>query len=422
VIGRPGAEAARGSSLGGVLRARSPPVGYVGHNGRVPKGRRSADARALTIVLGLLAGATLFAASAAWSASTAAPLAVAARGGQRALEQASRHPLYPLPAGPVAPAPCPPPPIPPRPPPPPLGAPKVRENAIPVVGPPPPRRVELSSISGKGIWLTLWPGSPLDVPRLIATAHAERLHQLWVRTGSSQSGFYGAGTLAALIPAAHAAGIAVIAWDFPTLSNPRADAQRVAAALGAGADGFGADIESASEGTYLTARRVAYYASLARAWAGDKPLVAIVPRPTSYWLTVYPYQTEASFVDAFAPMVYWSCTEPGAAVSSAILALARLRPVAPIGQDYNMASEGGRHGLPSSREIWRFLDVAHRSGAIGASLYDLEAGGDPQLAALGRYPWSRPRDARRASSARPPSLSRAAGTPGSTRRRAAVPS
>jgi len=86
-------------------------------------------------------------------------------------------------------------------------------------------------------------------------------------------------------------------------------------------------------------------------------------------------------------MVYWSCTEPGAAVSSAIAPLARLRPVAPIGQDYNMASEGGRHGLPSGRAIWRFLDVAHRNGAIGASLYDLEAGGRPQLAALGGYPW-----------------------------------
>jgi hypothetical protein len=124
-----------------------------------------------------------------------------------------------------------------------------------------------------------------------------------------------------------------------------------------------------------------------RAAAGTKPLVAIVYRPTSYWLTAYPYAAEAPFVDAFAPMVYWSCIEPGAAVAQSIAALARLRPVAPIGQDYDMGPQGGRHGLPSGREIWRFLDVARRSGAIGASLYDLESGGRPQLEALGAYAW-----------------------------------
>ncbi|HVB27472.1 MAG TPA: hypothetical protein VNE21_06125 [Mycobacteriales bacterium] len=263
------------------------------------------------------------------------------------------------------------------------------------MGAPAPRHVNLAAVSGKGIWLTIWPGSALDVKSVIAIARAAGLRQLWVRTGSSHDGFYGGGVLRTLLPAAHAAGIAVIAWDFPTLSNPAVDATRAAAALRAGVDGFGADIESAAEGTYLSARRVAYYLSLVRAAAGDKPLVAIVPRPTAYWLANYPYATEAAFVDVFAPAVYWSCTEPGTAVRNTMTALARLRPVAPIGQDYNMASEGGRHGLPSGREIWRFLDVAHRAGAIGASLYDLESGSRPQLAALGAYPWKR-------SATRPP--------------------
>ena len=259
-----------------------------------------------------------------------------------------------------------------------------------MAGVPPTRHVDLSGISGKGIWLTLWPGAKLDVGRVVSVAHAAGLRQLWVRTGGRGEGFYGAATLNALVPEAHTAGITVIAWDFPTLSNPAADARRVMQALRAGADGFGADVETASEGTYLTVRRVAYYLSLARTAAAERPLVAIVPRPTPYWLTAYPYQAEAPFVDAFAPMVYWSCIEPGTAVSSAIAPLASLLPVAPIGQDYNMASEGGRHGLPSGREIWRFLDVARRSGAVGASLYDLESGGGPQLAALSGYPWPAP--------------------------------
>jgi hypothetical protein len=112
-----------------------------------------------------------------------------------------------------------------------------------------------------------------------------------------------------------------------------------------------------------------------------------VPRPTKLGLTGYPYAAEAPFVDAFAPMVYWSCTEPGAAVATAIKALRPLRPVVPIGQDYDMASEGGPAGLPSGREVWRFIDVSRRVGAIGVSLYDLESGGQIQLAALSDYPW-----------------------------------
>ncbi len=38
-----------------------------------------------------------------------------------------------------------------------------------------------------------------------------------------------------------------------------------------------------------------------------------------------------------------------------------------------MASEGGPANLPSGPEVWRFVDVARREGAIGVSLYDLES-------------------------------------------------
>lgn len=258
---------------------------------------------------------------------------------------------------------------------------------MPLVGPPPPRQVDLSPISGKGIWLTVWPGSRLNAPAVVATARSAGLHQLWVRTGGSENGFYGRAVLRELVPAAHAAGISVIAWDFPNLSNPAADAARAALAFRMGADAFSADIEAAAEGTHLSARRVRYYLSLVRRVAGNRPVIATVPRPTSYWLANYPYSAEAPFVDAFAPMVYWSCTEPGEAVDQAMVALSRLRPVAPIGQDFNMGPVGGRPGLPSPREIWRFLDVAHRLGAVGASLYDLESGGQAQFHALAEYPW-----------------------------------
>ena len=109
---------------------------------------------------------------------------------------------YPRPAPPVQPKPCPPPPVRPLPPPAPLGPPVVREASIPLVGPPPSRRVALSSISGKGIWLTLWPGARVDATGVVAAARSAGLNQLWVRTGSSMNGFYGATVLAQLVPAA----------------------------------------------------------------------------------------------------------------------------------------------------------------------------------------------------------------------------
>ena len=355
------------------------------HNGRVPEVRPPVLARA-AVLIGAAVALVALAAAPARAPLGARPALAADTGGTVA---GGGGPPYPLPAGPVQPEPCPPPPGPPLPPPKPLGPPRVAERAIPVVGSPPPRHADLAAISGKGMFLTLFPGTGLDVAAVVAMARADGLRQLWVRTGSSNNGYFAGPILRALVPAAHAAGVAIIAWDFPTLSDPARDAARAAAALRAGVDGFGADIESAAEGTYLTSRRVAYYLSLVRAAAGARPLVAIVPRPTPYWLTAYPYRAEAPFVDAYAPMVYWSCVEPGAAVSSSIAALAGMRPVAPIGQDYDMASEGGRHGLPSGREIWRFLDVARRDRAIGASLYDLESGGESQLAALGDYPWPR---------------------------------
>jgi len=319
---------------------------------------------------------------------------VALAGGALVSPSASGSPahgstLYPLPAPPVQPEPCPPPPVAPSPPPPPLGPPTVPTTSVPLVANPPARHVSLEAVSGKGIWLSVFPRdlADLDVTSVVSSAKRYGLHTLWARTGSTTNGFYGGALLRKLVPAAHAAGISVVAWDFPTLSSPTADAKRAALDFAAGADAFSADIEAPAEGTYLSARRVRYYLSLVRHYAGDRPVVATVPRPDSYWAKAYPYAAEAPFVDAFAPMVYWACNEPGAAVRQAVDFLSRFRPVVAVGQDYNMGPEGGPPGLPTPLEIWRFVYMAKRSGAVGATLYDYESGGRAQLAALAAYPW-----------------------------------
>ncbi len=309
-----------------------------------------------------------------------------------AAEEARRALPYPLPAPPVQPQPCPPPPVSGTGKPKPLPPPAVADGALPVPAPAQDRSVDLAAVSGKGMWLTTWADTKLDVAEVVARARAAGLRQLWVRTGGTYQGYYGDRLLAALLPAAHRAGIAVIAWDFPTLSDPAADAQRARQALaftvdGQRLDGFAPDIETAAERVYLSARRAQVYLALVRRYAGDRPVVATVPRPTDHNLGAYPYAALAPYVDAYAPMVYWSCKEPGALAAAGVARLARWRPVTVVGQSYDMGPEGGRHGLPSGAEIWRFLDATKRAGGIGASLYLYSQTKQPQWAALSAYPW-----------------------------------
>ena len=303
------------------------------------------------------------------------------------------RPLFPLPAKPAYPRPCPPPPIPPGPP---FKPPHPAVKAADLPAPVPVqkhRNVSLAAIRGKGMWLTTWPDTRLDVARVVARAQAAGLTQLWVRTGGSNQGWYGDRLLPALLPAAHAAGLRVVAWDFPTLSDPVADARRAAHVTratfaGHRIDAFSPDIEEIAEGTFDSKRRVRLYLSLVRRDAGNLPVVATVLRPLTPALTGRPYRAMAPYVDAFAPMIYWSCNEPGATALSALRPLSKLRPVHLIGQSYDMGPEGGRHGRPTGREIWRFLDVAKRAGAVGASLYVYDQTRHPQWQALTRYPWA----------------------------------
>lgn len=266
--------------------------------------------------------------------------------------------------------------------------PVVPEAALPAPIPAGPKATSLEVVSGKGIWVTNFAETPVDVPAVVATARAAGLRSIWVRTGGKQ-GYYGDRFLPELVPAAHAAGLAVVGWDFPYLSDPVADAERARRAFADGVDAFAPDVETEFEGTYATAARVALYLSLVRRHAGTKPVAATVPRPTPMRRKGFPYQAFVPYADLFVPMVYWSCHEPGALVQQSLSQLGTMLPVAPAGQGYDMGDEGGRRGVPTREETWRFLDVAHRGGAIGASLWTVERMGAGQLDALGDYPWTR---------------------------------
>jgi hypothetical protein len=262
----------------------------------------------------------------------------------------------------------------------------VAEADLPAPLPVRAKAASLDVVKGKGLWATPWPDSAVDVGRLVAQARATGVRSIWIRTGGSRQGYYGNRFLPSLVPAAHRAGLRVIAWDFPFLSDPVADAARAKRALDAGIDAFSPDVETAAEGTYVTTRRLRLYLSLVRSYAGQRPVIATVPRPSPARAS-FPYKAFVPYADAFAPMVYWSCKEPGALVQETVRTLRPLLPVAPVGQAYDMGPEGGRRGTPSHAETLRFLDAARRAGAIGASLWTIEEAGPAQLRALAAYRW-----------------------------------
>ena len=251
------------------------------------------------------------------------------------------------------------------------------------------------------MWIWQWDRTAGgDAAAVVAQARAEHLHQLWVRVGDSMNGFYGASELQQLVPAAHAAGLAVIAWGFPYLYDPVGDAHWTAQILdwrstgpgpqaGQEVDGYSADIERPSEGVDLTAQRAAVYLEQVRAVAGSRPVVATVYPPSdAYWRHGgYPYRAMAPYVDAFAPMIYWECTDPGADADAAVARLASLRPVTVIGQAFNLASVGGRTVSPSGAEISEFLRAGRQAGAVGASLWVWQDATPQEWAALGAYHW-----------------------------------
>jgi uncharacterized lipoprotein YddW (UPF0748 family) len=231
-----------------------------------------------------------------------------------------------------------------------------------------------------------------DAAAIVADAQRAGLRQLWVRVADSKNGFYGADELDRLVPLAHRSGIGVIGWGFPYLYDPVGDANWTVQALdwtfaGNHLDGFSADVETASEGVDLTARRVQVYLSLVRHERPNELLVATVFPPTDSEWASYPYAAIAPYVDALTPMVYWGCEQPVVAVQQALSRLAALAPVHVIGQAYNMADEGGRTAPPSPAETDAFLAAARQGGALGASFWSWQSIDPEEWSAMAGYSW-----------------------------------
>jgi hypothetical protein len=214
-----------------------------------------------------------------------------------------------------------------------------------------------------------------DAAKVAGKAKAAGLTHLYLRLGSSKDGFYDQAELDKLLPAAHAAGLKVVGWDFVYLTDPAADAARAKAEIdyttptGHRIDAFSADIETASEGVSLTGDAAAAYGAKLRALVGPGyPLIATVPRPSP--VRAFPFAQATASFDAIAPMVYWQNRDPATDVAGAIAALAPLgKPILPVGQAYNGGSEGGPDRDPPPAQINAFLTTAMAKGAVAVSFW-----------------------------------------------------
>ena len=236
--------------------------------------------------------------------------------------------------------------------------------------------------TGTGMWTYLWRntegGRTLQVVR---RSQALGLTHLYVRTGTRKGGFDGGPVLDQLLPATRGTNIKVIAWDFPQLKNPYADARRLAAAAWYRAPGQGTpqvaavapDIETSSEGTHLSSAKVAaYYKELRFRLPKHIAILATVPWPSEHRIGKYPYAITARHADAIVPMAYWINRPPVTVTQQSMRRLKKFgKPVMPAGQAYDPRIDvpSIKLGAPSKAQVDAFFRTARKEGAQSASLW-----------------------------------------------------
>jgi len=245
------------------------------------------------------------------------------------------------------------------------------------------------------MWLHDWVKSENgDARAVVARAQRTGLSHLFVQTGSSKKGWIGEEVLSELLPATVGTGLSVIAWDFPKLDDPEADAQRMAlAATWSRPDtprvsAVAPDVETAAEGTRLTPDRVIrYYTALRAALPPEIPILATVPWPSEKRIGKYPYAETAPFTDAFIPMVYWYNRPPAAVTATSMEYFKQFgKPIIPVGQGYD-----GRIDAPylpadpdPAGSVQAFVDAARAGGATSISLWSWQTTGGAQWDVLAR--------------------------------------
>jgi hypothetical protein len=258
----------------------------------------------------------------------------------------------------------------------------------------PAPRFGLDPYRGLGCWLDVFDwssaygsGSPRFGPADMASLAGRGVRTVFLQTArvthpSPADDLLERDRLFALVDAAHAAGLAVVAWYLPTHVDQTLDLRRAYAVLGAGRfDGFALDIESRAEpDVALRNARLADLVTRVRRAAGTATVGAIVVPPTTiqdvnpnYW-PGFDWALLAALCDVFVPMNYWTnrlATSPwSVAGASTTENIRRLRTLAGRA-DYPVHVAGGIANLVTEAQVRDMVAAVRTEGAIGASLYDV---------------------------------------------------
>jgi hypothetical protein len=267
--------------------------------------------------------------------------------------------------------------------------PKVR--ATPPSSPRSPATADISAYGGLATWIDVYSENDVFGPQAFgdAATTAREMAARGVRTLFLEAGSYRhpavafPAATAALIRAAHAAGIKVIGWYLPMFRSVRHDLREVMRTIrfrtrdGQGFDGFALDIEA---DLVPPERRIANVLQLSkeiRSAVGPRyALGAIIPSPRglirvpSYW-PGFPYQQLPRYYDVVLPMSYFTFHYHGAEATGRyirdnveIIRQQTGRPRIPI------HVIGGIAGDMSPAETRAFVLAARSEHVFGASLYE----------------------------------------------------
>jgi hypothetical protein len=248
---------------------------------------------------------------------------------------------------------------------------------------------DLRAYAGLGTWVDLYsPSFRSDPERLAATIAARGATAVFVETGNFRQrvDLVAPRWVGRLIEAAHARGIAVVAWYLPSLTDVGRDLRRARAATrfrttnGERFDSFALDIEAtAVRDAPERNRRLLTLSRRLRAEVGTGyPLGAIIPSPVGmtllprYW-PHFPYADLARVYDVVVPMAYYSYRARGRAAVTRYIE----RSVGIIRRASGDAAVpvhviGGLAGRTTAGDVAAFVQAAAACGAYGLSLYDFD--------------------------------------------------
>jgi hypothetical protein len=257
------------------------------------------------------------------------------------------------------------------------------------------------AVSGKGMWFTNYLPHHSDVNALVRAAQRAGLTHLYAEVAISQFGFYGRNSLDRLLPAAHAAGIKVVGWVYPTLTDVASDVrltQTVATyrtPSGDQVDGVATDIEEVT-----TESAVYAYGQMLRTLLGpNELLVASVLHPLTH--ADYPYGAIGALWNVVAPMDYWhgrhdhvyTSAEVGRFLTTSLTtlraAIGGATAIEETGQSYDMYTDDGSGGTdaPTATELRTELATVRQAGCIGASYFEWQTMTQSEWQTLSAAAW-----------------------------------